>query len=53
MVQNFPVFVDDGKKTIHLIGNIFKVGRKVIPDIDWLFAVTSPELGDVRDSRVI
>src|ERR1039458_8334983 len=53
MIQNIPILVDDRKKTVHLIGDVLKVRREVIPDIDWLFAVAPSKLGNIRDSRVI
>lgn len=53
MVQNLPILVDDGKESVHLIGDFLKVRREVIPDIDRLLAVASAKLGNIRNSRVI
>jgi hypothetical protein len=53
MIQNLPILMDNGKETIHLIGDFSKVRWKVIPYIDWLLTVTSSELRNIGDSRVV
>ena len=53
MIQNFPILVDNGEKTIHLIGDFSKVRWKVIPHIDWLLTVTSSKLRNIGDSCVV
>ncbi len=50
---NSPVLVYDGKKPIHVIWHIFKVGWAMITDVDRFFTVSAPELGDVCNSNVI
>ena len=48
-----PIFVYHRKEPVHLIGNIFEVRRKVVPNVYGPFAVTTSKLGNVRDRRVI
>src|ERR1035438_4003576 len=48
MTHDFPVFVDNGKEPVHVVGDFLKVGRVVIPDVDRLLAVASSKLRNVR-----
>lgn len=53
MVVDGPVFMDHRKETIHFIRNVSKVRRKVIPYVNWFFAIASAKLGNVGHSRII
>src|SRR5487761_1190165 len=47
IVYYCPIFMNNREKAIHLIGNILKVRRAVVSNVDWFFAIPSPKLGDV------
>ena len=48
MVEDVPVLMDYREKSIHLGVNSIEMRRDMIADIDWLFAIPSTELSDVR-----
>jgi len=50
---NRPIFVDETKKQIHQMWDSFKVRWDVSPYVNWLFAITSAELRNVRNCSVV
>jgi hypothetical protein len=53
MVDDRPVFVDEGKEPIHKIGDFPEMRRLMTPYVDRLFAIAAAELSDVRDGDIV
>lgn len=52
MIQS-PIFMNHGEKSVHLVGDVLKVRRKVITHVNWLFAVAPTELRNIGNGRVV
>ena len=53
MIHYRPILVDHRKEAIHQVGHFLKVRRRVIANIDGVFAVPATKLSDVCDGCVI
>jgi hypothetical protein len=45
--------MNDGEEPVHFIRNVFEVRRDVVSDVNWLLAIPTSELSDIRYGCIV
>src|SRR6267154_4316452 len=53
MINQRPVFMNQGKESIHQLWNFSKMRRNVVTHQNWLFAVSSTKLSNVGNGSIV